>query len=106
MPRLTCPNEVAAREYEDLRAEDVWDAYVDAGCFLAGRWRFASFDPDDPDDFAEVKIDGERLYGHGQAFGTVLSAVAYHPCVQAADVLTFRARRSEKVYECASVCAE
>lgn len=96
MPRLACSNEVAAARYEAAAADMVWGAYVDADCIVEGRFKFASFEH--PEDIATVKIDAEALYreGNERQLGIVLGAVAGHPCIQAADILTYVPKGQKK----------
>lgn len=84
-----CQNAEAAALYEAEAADRVWGAFVDAGCVLEGQFKFASMKDSDPP--ATVKIDGEKLYkeGNERPLGVVLGAVAGHPCIQEADLITY-----------------
>lgn len=88
MSALECQNAIAAERYAAEVAPFVWEAQVRAGCFVEGRWNFASLNAESRDT---VKFDGEVLYrdGNERHLGTVLSAVAGHPCIKEADVLLY-----------------
>ncbi|HZM63716.1 MAG TPA: hypothetical protein VFB59_01135 [Candidatus Saccharimonadales bacterium] len=89
MSPVECWRPSAAKRYEAEVEPIVWSAIVGADCIVEGSFRFASFKPEDPS--ATVKVDGEMLYKDHNAYhlGTVLGAVANHPCVKAADVLLY-----------------
>lgn len=84
MPEIICPNLGAAQRYEDRVANRVWYALRNAGCWQEQK----------DGSRTTVQFDPTLLHceGRERALGVVLGAVAGHPCVQHADILTCAAK--------------
>jgi len=77
-------NDLRAAGFDEQRAaEEVWEAMLSAGVFVAGEFVFASGVE------ATLKADAENLYKHPRQLEVVLGQYATFPCIKEADVLLY-----------------
>lgn len=77
-------SDLAAAGFDRQRArEEVWEALLSAGAFIAGDFTFASGRK------ASLKINAEVLYEKPRQYAVVLGHVATFPCIEEADVLLY-----------------